>query len=118
MARGNFRPDFDLGRLSQFQSAPGLMARGNLIAAAPDHALLLFQSAPGLMARGNVAPLPMSSSNFLFQSAPGLMARGNVVEAAEIGLCVDVSIRPRPDGQGKLVPLSTFPKPRRFQSAP
>ena len=39
----------------------------------------------------------------VFQSAPGLVARGNAVrQPVTTPTSVSVSIRPRPDGQGKL----------------
>ena len=61
----------------QFQSAPGLMARGNPEPLPLPTVLQQFQSAPGLMARGNVAMPVIAVRSERFQSAPGLMARGN-----------------------------------------
>ena len=64
---------------------------------------LEFQSAPGPMARGNITALPGSEEKIKFQSAPGPMARGNPDHSACQPSLKGVSIRPRPDGQGKRI---------------
>src|SRR5262249_6448030 len=78
-----------------------------------------FQSAPGPMARGNVVRYNEGRGEWEFQSAPGPMARGNWRPSAARAPESAVSIRPRPDGQGKRASASARP-PRTvgFQSAP
>ena len=113
-----------------FQSAPGPLARGNSAVRFGRHPgngqYRQFQSAPGPMARGNATRKCKLAAECgkEFQSAPGPMARGNPRRRryrrrstrygfnppparwpGETGRPCSVwpwvSIRPRPDGQGK-----------------
>ena len=76
-----------------------------------------FQSAPGPMARGNHVDQDGARPAFRFQSAPGPMARGNRQMVTILGVRY-VSIRPRPDGQGKRDTAPRLPGCRRVSIRP
>ena len=78
-----------------------------------------FQSAPGPKARGNQSCICLAPTPFLFQSAPGPKARGNRASGDVEKQRTHVSIRPRPEGQGKRRDVAVAEGPQdEFQSAP
>ena len=101
-----------------FQSAPGAKAGGNFRGRVVVEPFALFQSAPGAKAGGNPEGHRSYPTADEFQSAPGAKAGGNCPDCEEPAAGIGVSIRPRREGRGELVPPADVTPPRRFQSAP